>query len=120
MLLLLALSMTLHFTEVQGQRVGRGGQEKLLFGRTLHTKQKKVREPKSVQNAKKKQEANKKKQDKEFEEYVKASRKRAVKIQSPEVQDRMIENRKEADKQYKAKRKKAAGESRKTGRKYRR
>jgi hypothetical protein len=85
----------------------------------LNTKQKKVREPRSVVRAKKKQEANENKLNKEYNEYVKESRKRAVKIQSPEVQERMVQNRKDADQRYKVKRKKAAETGRKTGKKYR-
>jgi len=50
---------------------------------------------------------------------VKDSRKRAVKIQSPEVQARMLENRKEADLKYKEKIKKRNKSSKKTARKYR-
>lgn len=104
----------------QAQGSGRRAKnsEKALFGKTLNTKQKKIREPRGVAGAKKKQEANERKLKKEYSEYVKESRKRAVKIQSPEVQERMARNRKDADQRYKAKRKKATETARKTGRKY--
>jgi len=92
--------------------------ERQLFGKTLNTKTVKYRESPSVVRAKKKQAANQKKLDKEYDDYVKESRKRAVKIQSPEVQDRMLENRKEADKKYKEKKKKRTESSKKAGRKY--
>ncbi len=105
--------------QAQGSRGSARNNEKGLFGKTLNTKQKKVREPRSVVRAKKKQEANENKLNKEYNEYVKESRKRAVKIQSPEVQERMVQNRKDADQRYKVKRKKAAETGRKTGKKYR-
>jgi len=105
--------------QAQGsQRIARN-HEKALFGKTLNTKQKKVREPRAVVKAKKKQEANENKLKKEYNEYIKESRKRVVKIQSPEVQERMIQNRKDADQRYKVKRKKVTESGRKTGRKYR-
>ena len=56
---------------------------------------------------------------KEQKAYVKETRKRAVKIQSPEVQARMIENRKESDLRYREKVKKLKKNSGKTARKYR-
>lgn len=93
--------------------------ERALFGKTLNTKEVKYRESRSVVRAKKKQAANQEKLKKDYDEYVKESRKRAVKIQSPEVQARMLENRKEADLKYKEKNKKRNKSSRKTARKYR-
>jgi hypothetical protein len=41
-----------------------------------------------------------------------------VKIQSPEVQSRMLENRKEANLKYKEKSKRVSKSSKKAGRKY--
>jgi len=90
-----------------------------LFGKTLNTKEVKYRESPSVVRAKKKQAANQEKLRKEYDEHMKESRKRVVKIQSPEVQARMLENRKEADLKYKEKNKKRNKSSRKTARKYR-
>lgn len=93
--------------------------ERGLFGKTLKTKEVKYRESPSVVRAKKKQAANQEKLDKEYYAYVKVSRKRAVKIQSPEVQARMLENRKEADIRYKEKNKERKKSSKKTARKFR-
>jgi hypothetical protein len=92
--------------------------ERELFGKSLNTKTVKYREAPSIVRAKKKQAANEKKLDKEYNEYVKNSRKRAVKIQSPEVKARMLENRKESDLKYKEKKKNRTESSKKTGRKY--
>ncbi len=115
-IMLLFLVFLLAVSAGEAQRPG--GKDRKIFGRSLNPRQAKPGEPKSVVKAKKKQEANAKKQDKEYEQYVKDSRKRAVKIQSPEVKDRMLQNRKDADKQYKVKRKNITEKSRKAGRKY--
>ena len=112
--------MTLSVSEAQRQGGSKGKSERSLFGRTLNTKDKKIRESRSITKAKKKLESKEKKRDKEYAEFVKSSRKRAVKIQSPEVQARMIENRKQADINYKTKRKESAVNSKKAGRKYKR
>jgi hypothetical protein len=93
--------------------------ERGLFGKSLNTKTIKYREAPSIVRAKKKQEANQKKLKKDYNEYIRQNRKRAVEIQSPEVRERMLENRKEADLKYKAKRKKMDKTSRKSDKKYR-
>jgi hypothetical protein len=116
---LIVIILAVSSGQAQGSRGSARNNEKGLFGKTLNTKQKKVREPRSVVRAKKKQEANENKLNKEYNDYVKESRKRAVKIQSPEVQERMAQNRKDANQRYKVKRKKAAESGRKTGKKYR-
>ena len=69
--------------------------------------------------AKKKQEADQKKLEKEYNEYVKDQKKRAVAIQSPAVQERMAANRKDTDLKYKEKKKKRKSSEKKAGRKYR-
>lgn len=92
--------------------------EKELFGKSLNNKTVKYKESPSIVRAKKKQAKMKKKIDKDFAAYVEKERKRALKIQSPEVQDRMLKNRKEADKKSKEKRKKVEKAMRKGGKKY--
>jgi hypothetical protein len=64
------------------------------------------------------QEVKKRKQNKAYNEYVKANRKRALQIQTPEVRERMKNNRKEANTNFDHKRKRIAGGSRKAARKY--
>ncbi len=93
--------------------------EKELFGKSLNTKRVKYRESPSVVRAKKKQAANQEKMKKEYAEYVKNERKRAVEIQSPEVRERMTANRKEADLKYKEKKKKRIADTKKARRKFR-
>lgn len=105
--------------EAQATKKSVKNPEKAMFGRSLHTKDVKVREPRSVTRAKKKQEAVKKKQKNEYSSLVKKNRKRSVEIQSPEVQSRMKENMKNSDNNYKIKKKQIKAGSRKTGKKFR-
>jgi hypothetical protein len=69
--------------------------EKALFGKTVgRKKEAKVKEPRSVLRAKRKQEANDRRLKKNYDKSVKRSQKRTVDIQSPEVQARMKQNKK--------------------------
>jgi hypothetical protein len=90
-----------------------------LFGKSLNTKRVKYRESPSVVRAKKKQAANQEKLKREYAEYVKNERKRAVEIQSPEVRERMTANRKESELKYKERKKKRNADSKKAERKFR-
>jgi len=93
--------------------------EKQLFGKTLGKKKEaKVKEPRSVLKAKRKQEANDRKLQKEYEKKVKRSQKRTIDIQSPEVQTRMKQNKKDITKRDKEKKKKVRASTRKAGEKY--
>jgi hypothetical protein len=118
LIILLALSVMVPVCEAQRYKKSLRNPERYLFGKSLNNKNTKVRESPSIVRAKKKQAENQKKNKKEYDEFVKDSRKRAFKIQSPDVQARMVENKKESDLKYKEKRKKMAENSRKTGRKY--
>jgi hypothetical protein len=75
--------------------------------------------PVSVKNAKKKADAKIKKRKKDFVKYVKENHKRSVEIQTPEVQARMKQNVKDANANYKAKKKRNTTRTRSAGRKYR-
>ncbi|MFZ0280382.1 MAG: hypothetical protein WAL29_01930 [Bacteroidales bacterium] len=112
---LLFLLFSLGVAVCEAQRSA-GKPDKAIFGKSLRTKQTKVREPRSIEKAKKKQEANEKKLKKEYAQFVKESRKHAIKIQSPEVQDRMIQNRKDSENRYKIKKKKREEKFRKPAR----
>lgn len=93
--------------------------EKQLFGKT-HVKKKeaKVREPRKVLKAKKKQEANDRRLKKAYDKSVKQSQKRTVDIQTPEVQARMKQNKKDDVMRYKNKRKKGKEGSKRAAKKY--
>lgn len=75
-------------------------------------------EPKAAVKAKKKQEAKEKKKKKDYAEYVKGNQKRSIEIQTPEVQERMKQNVKDANSKYKARKKSNANRTKKAGRKY--
>ena len=105
--------------KAQNQRRSIRNPERELFGRTLNNKkEKKIKESRGVVRAKKKQEANENKLKRNYTGYVKGSRKQAIEIQSPEVQARMKENRKDAENRYKVKKKKITQNSRRAGKKY--
>ena len=93
--------------------------EKGLFGKSLsNKKQVKVKEPRSVLKAKKKQEANEKKLKKDYAASVKKSQKRTIDIQTPDVQERMKQNQKNLELRDKAKKKKTRTSNKKAGKKY--
>lgn len=66
----------------------------------------------------KEQEAKKKKQRKEYQEMVSENRKHALEIQTPQVRERMKNNRKDSDSKSRIKRKKNSERSRGAARKY--
>ena len=101
----------------EAQRASRNP-EKTLFGKSHNRKQTKIRELPAVRQAKKKQEANERKLDKEYAKYVEENRKHSLAIQTPEVKERMISNRKESEKSYKAKKKRRKENFRKAGMKF--
>lgn len=78
----------------------------------------KIKEPRSVLRAKKRQEANKRRLDKEYKKSVKQSQKRTVEIQTPEVQDRMKQNKKDSALKDKEKKKKVKSGSKRAEKKY--
>jgi len=105
--------------EAQNYKRGIRNPERELFGKTLNKKkEKKIKESRGIVRAKKKQEANENKLKRYYAGYVKSNRKRAIEIQSPEVQARMRENRKDAENRYKVKNKKITQNTKRAGEKY--
>jgi len=78
----------------------------------------KVREPRAAEKAKKQAEANERKKRKDYQKYVMDNKKRSIEIQTPVVRDRMKQNFKDADANYKAKKKNITSRSRKSAKKY--
>jgi hypothetical protein len=94
--------------------------EKELFGKKRGIKKEaKVREPRTVLKAKRKQEANDRKLKKDYEKSVRQSQKRTVDIQTPEVQARMKQNKKDYLVRDKEKKKKVKASTKRAGEKYR-
>jgi hypothetical protein len=84
----------------------------------VKTRDKKVKESSKVASAKKAQEKKKAKSDKDYFNYVEASKKRAYKIQSPEVQARMKKNAKDITDREKFRKKQRASSTRRGEKKY--
>jgi len=82
-------------------------------------KKAKLKRPVSAEKAQKKAEAKDKARRKDSEKYIEENRKRSIEIQTPEVQERMKQNVKDANARYKARKKTTASRTRKAGRKYR-
>jgi hypothetical protein len=93
--------------------------EKQLFGKPFgNKKEPKVKEPRKVLKAKRKQEAHDRKLKKDYENSVRRSQKRTYDIQSPEVQARMKQNKKDYTIRDREKRKKIKSGTKKAGKKY--
>jgi len=93
--------------------------ERGLFGNSLGKKEGgKIREPRKVSKAKKKQEKNQAKLKKDSQRAVEKTRRKTYDIQTAEVQERMTKNKKEAKEREKAKKKADRVNSRKGRKKY--
>jgi hypothetical protein len=77
-----------------------------------------IKAPKSAGQVKKEQEKKKKQQDLAWAKSVKESQKRTIKIQTPEVQNRMKQDQKDIAAREKARSKKASKATRAAGKKY--
>jgi 4-amino-4-deoxy-L-arabinose transferase-like glycosyltransferase len=115
-LLIFMFIFSLGISVCNAQAAGRRGPrnpEKALFSvKSRKVKETKVREPAAVVKAKEAQ------GKKDYKNYVTDSRKRAYKIQTPEVQARMTQNNKDITNREKAKKRHTSNTSRKAGRKY--
>ena len=115
-LFLILLSLTIGSGNAQ---IFHKNPEKQLFGKTPGIKKEsKVREPRSVLKAKRKQEANDRKLKKDYENTIKRSQKRTIDIQTPEVQARMKQNKKDYSKRDREKEKKIRASTKRAGEKY--
>jgi hypothetical protein len=118
-LFFMILSLAISGCEAQRYKRSIRNPERKLFGKSLNTRNVKYREAPSIMRAKRKQAAKEEKLKKDYKATVKENRKRAVKIQSPEVKTRMLDNRKETDLKYKEKKKNMNGNSKRVRKKYR-
>jgi hypothetical protein len=115
-LLLFLISITISSCNAQ---IFHKNPEKALFGKSSgRKKEAKVKEPRSVIRAKKKQEANDRRLKKNYEKSVRRSQKRTIDIQTPEVQARMKQNKKDYTVRDKDKKKKVKSSTKKAGKKY--
>jgi hypothetical protein len=96
----------------------RNPEKQLFSGASSKRKKVKVKEPRKVLKAKKKQEANDRRLKNEYDKSVKQSQQRTIDIQTPEVQERMKQNRKDYTARDKDKKKKLKEATKKAGKKY--
>jgi hypothetical protein len=122
LLVFLLIVFSVGISVCDGQQLGTGpvGRTKHgLFGISFGKKRDNgVKAPKSVNQVKREQEKKKKKEEADYVKSVKESQKRTVKIQSPEVQDRMKQNKKDTKTREKTKKAKASESTKKAGKKY--
>ncbi len=119
-ILLIVFSFALTVCEAQSFKKNNSrNPERRLFGKSLNKRTVKIKEPRVVIKAKKKQKADEKKLKREYEKFIRQSKKRALEIQSPEVRARMIQNLKDSDLRAKERRKNSRASTKKAARKYR-
>lgn len=122
-LLISLLILMFSFTSGEAQSFERPPEHKLTKGVSKKApgrkRQVKISEPRSVSKAIRKQKTEEKKRVRANKQLLKDDRKRHLEIQSPEVRERIIQNRKDADANYKLKKKAVASKNKKNGRKYR-
>jgi hypothetical protein len=119
-ILLIVFSLAITVCEAQNfKKTNSRNPERRLFGKSLNKRKVKIKEPRVVIKAKKKQKADEKKLKKEYEKLIRQSKKRALEIQSPEVRARMIQNLKDSNLREKERRKNSRASTKKAARKYR-
>lgn len=110
------------FTVAGAQSFERPPEHKLVKGVSKkppgRKKQVRIHEPRSVSKAKREQQTAEKKREKDYSKQLKEDRKRHMEIQTPEVRERILQNRKESDTKYKTKKKAVASKNKKAGKKY--
>jgi hypothetical protein len=92
--------------------------EELFMDSPVKKKKGAVKKPQSAKKAQKKQDVKKRKQKEDSKKAVKEFQKHALEIQSPEVRERMKQNKKDADANYKAKKKASAARTKRGAKKY--
>jgi hypothetical protein len=85
---------------------GTGSSGSGLFGKSVNNKEVNIKEPKVVKKSKRAQEAKEKKMKMDYDRSIKESQKRTIEIQTPAVQERMKQNRKETVSREKARKRK--------------
>lgn len=118
--LLVIFTVGISVCDAQPQGTGPVGRTKHgLFGISLGKKKDSgVKAPKSAKQVQRDQAKKKKKEEADYVKSVKESQKRAVKIQSPEVQSRMKQNQKDITAREKTKKTKNSTSTKKAAKKY--
>jgi hypothetical protein len=120
LILSLGISFSLIVCEAQSfDRPAAPKQQKSISKKPGKQKKAKVIGPKSAKKAQKKQDAKERNKKKDSKKAVKEFQNHALEIQSPEVRERIKQNRKNSDANYKTKKKNNASRTRNAGKKYR-
>ncbi len=121
-LLLLLIVLSVAAGSAEGQIFKKNASrraEKGLFGKSRsNSRSAKIKQPRAVTKAVKKQEANDKKLKSDYDKSIKRSQQRTLDIQTADVQERMKKNQKETIERDKAKKKNTKTAGRKAGKKY--
>ena len=115
MMLLLTLFGAGDLSAQSGRRAARKVEKQMSGSRRKVGKESRVREPRAVTKAKRKQEKNESQRDKEYKRSLKDNKNRHFSIQTDEVKERMKQNQMELKQREKEKRKRARKDARKPG-----
>jgi hypothetical protein len=119
LIIILTVSFAFNVIDAQPSGVAVPGKGKATMNRAPKSSGKaRIKKPKSVLSAKKQAAVKEKKLKKDYANYVKANQKRSIEIQTPVVQQRMKQNIKDANSNYRIKKKSNSARTKKAGRKY--
>ena len=121
---ILVLFIVLIFSYTSGEALASGRtptliQQKASSKKPVKQKKVRVKGPRSAAKAQKDADKKEKQQDKDYAKFVKENQKRSIQIQTPEVQERMKQNIKNANANSKARRKSNSMRTKRAGQKYR-
>ena len=90
----------------------------IVFSPQSKNRKTKIKKPMSVKKAQRLQARKDRKLKRDYEKAIKDNRKRSLEIQTPEVRERMKQNRKDSNSRYKDKRKTNTSRTKKAKRKF--
>jgi IMP dehydrogenase/GMP reductase len=114
---MLAVSVCNAYPVMNGNVLSNGSE--MVTASQPRKKKAKINKPMSAEKAQKQADAKDKKRKQDSEKYIEENRKRSIEIQTPEVQERMKQNVKDANARYKDKKKNSIARTKKAGKKYR-
>jgi hypothetical protein len=121
---IMIFSLTISFSLIVGEarsfeRPSVPKQQKSISRKPGKQKKVKVIGPKSAHKVQKEQDAKEREKKKDSRKAVKEFQNHALEIQSPEVRERIKQNRKNSDANYKTKKKNNASRTKNAGKRYR-
>jgi hypothetical protein len=114
---MLAVSVCHSYPFMNGNVLSNGSE--MVTAPQPRKKKAKINKPMSAEKAQKQADAKDKKRKQDSKKYIEENRKRSIEIQTPEVQERMKQNIKDANARYKDKKKNSTARTKKAGKKYR-